>query len=653
MSFRVKIVLPFLLLFLVFSSFMKLFWLPDLLQQEVSEEQENEQSFLQLLSTTLTPALLTGDLAEIHATLNRLMLDHKDEWGYLILEDARGAQLYPLTTVDIADPSRYLDLSQPIEFKGTPLGQLRVGQDLIHVNEEVGAHSTDLKLIFLLVLLVIIVPSVLALELWLIRPLRKLQTGANQMAKGDFQVHLPEATSKDELSGLVTAITTMRDKLRQRTDELQHERDFSNTILDAAGSVIVVLNRTGEIVLFNRAGEKLTGYRQAELQGKPVFTLLPLPAERQRAQNVFASLAAAHFPYEHESTWQTKNGQQLVLSWSQGCVVDNAGQVEFVIAVGADISERKKLEKEIKGVMATLEATNTKLQSYIQVVDQNVLTSTTDLDGRITSVSQAFCRVSGYPANEIIGQTHAMFRHPDVPEAFFKKMWQTIRTGQVWSGELKNRAKDGHDYWVQMVITPLFSPLGQLSGYTAVQHDISARKEIETLSTIDSLTGLYNRRHFHAVINDELGRIRRDGKMLGFIMFDVDHFKQYNDNYGHQQGDEALKMVGKTLMEYLRRPSDFGFRLGGEEFGIVISAHNVEEVFAFAERYRQCIEAQQLKHEQNSAAPYFTISMGVAVASGMNAEQEMLYKQADEALYRAKANGRNRVELANIPLTPP
>ncbi len=129
---------------------------------------------------------------------------------------------------------------------------------------------------------------------------------------------------------------------------------------------------------------------------------------------------------------------------------------------------------------------------------------------------------------------------------------------------------------------------------------------------------------------------------------DIDHFKQYNDTYGHQAGDKVLENIGKTLKSSLKRGSDFAFRLGGEEFGIIFSDLNESESSIFANLVRKNIEKLQIEHKNNSASSYVTASMGLIVQKEKDIlSDDEIYKLADDALYQAKESGRNRVVLSN------
>lgn len=168
--------------------------------------------------------------------------------------------------------------------------------------------------------------------------------------------------------------------------------------------------------------------------------------------------------------------------------------------------------------------------------------------------------------------------------------------------------------------------------------------ELERRAVTDQLTGLYNRHHFEDVFDQELRRAHRDSRALAFIMFDIDHFKKLNDDYGHLHGDAALKQVGAKLKELCRRPGDFAFRLGGEEFGVLAAGQSSEGAVAFAERIRAAMEGLGIPNAGSEVAPHLTVSLGVVdKCPGGSDTIDSFIKTADERLYQAKAQGRNRV----------
>lgn len=174
---------------------------------------------------------------------------------------------------------------------------------------------------------------------------------------------------------------------------------------------------------------------------------------------------------------------------------------------------------------------------------------------------------------------------------------------------------------------------------------IEANKKLERLANLDSLTGVANRRNFMEILNKEWKRGCRNKLPLSLVMIDVDFFKSYNDYYGHQTGDECLKKIASLLNEALSRAGDVLARYGGEEFIIILPGTDINGTTAVAEKLRKKIESAAIPHEPSTINAYVTISLGIAaMVPTARTTKESLIGAADAALYKAKRNGRNRVE---------
>jgi len=230
-----------------------------------------------------------------------------------------------------------------------------------------------------------------------------------------------------------------------------------------------------------------------------------------------------------------------------------------------------------KNLIRELELILNEVHRYSDMVNKHVITSTTDLNGVITSVSQAFCANSGYAEQELIGQNHNLLKHPDTTPLLFKEMWHTIQSGQSWEGEIKNLKKNGETYWVNINIDPIRNTDNEVTGYLSINRDITDHKHIESLTITDELTGAYNRRFYNQTLPVEIDRARRDKHFLCLMMIDVDNFKKYNDTYGHQEGDKVLKEIVASCKSSFQRAGDFVFRLGGEEFAVLFTVDEAEK----------------------------------------------------------------------------
>lgn len=294
-----------------------------------------------------------------------------------------------------------------------------------------------------------------------------------------------------------------------------------------------------------------------------------------------------------------------------------------------------------------LQKINKKMQSYISIIDRHVLASSTDLDGVITDASDAFCKMSGYAKEQLIGQNHSILRHPKTDKILYEQMWDTLAEDKIWKGELKNIKADGTTYWVEATIFPNYDDEGIKIGYTSIRHDITDKKRAQELAITDPLTNLYNRRYFNEVFTRVLNEAKRKDEHICFMMLDIDNFKSYNDNYGHQMGDEALQKVASQLKLCAQRASDYVFRLGGEEFGVLFYADNKDKAYDFAQKIRNDIESLQILHEYNAEFTYLTVSTGVFCINARDTDAVKLYKDVDDLLYLAKKSGRNSVVINN------
>ncbi|MCD6258790.1 MAG: diguanylate cyclase [Helicobacteraceae bacterium] len=283
------------------------------------------------------------------------------------------------------------------------------------------------------------------------------------------------------------------------------------------------------------------------------------------------------------------------------------------------------------------------IKQYKNMINENVKTASLDLSRKIIDVSDAFCMMSGYEKKELLGKKYHYLFHKDVDEALYEKMKESLKFKKSWSGELKKLKKNGNVFWVSSTIQPRFQGK-ELIGYDVIMHDITSKKINEELMITDGLTHIYNRRHFNDIFPRMIRSVKRDGGYLSFLLLDVDNFKAYNDNYGHHAGDLALIAIANTLQTSVHRPDDYCFRLGGEEFAVLYKSANENEAYLFAQKFRKKITELHIEHKYNATYNILTASFGLVTLRDDELEdEEAVYKQADEYLYRAKEEGRNKV----------
>jgi len=301
--------------------------------------------------------------------------------------------------------------------------------------------------------------------------------------------------------------------------------------------------------------------------------------------------------------------------------------------------KRNNQTQEIKKLKEQLLECQENSKKQLELLEKVVSTAKLNNEGEILDVSLAYEKLTGFSKKEIIGSKANM---PNGIEKLLKDVTQDII-----EGELEQRTKDGHESWVKSVLVPMHDENGIKIGSMNVFFDITDKKRFERMSIKDSLTNLYNRRHFDDVLNREILRAKRDKKILAFTILDIDNFKKYNDSYGHMAGDAVLQTIGKLLNNSMHRSSDFAFRLGGEEFGLIFSDTNEAHALPFVDKIREKIQNLNINHSLNGSVKVVTASFGLLIVnfSSDDVDRNGFYSMADHALYEAKQSGRNKVVL--------
>jgi diguanylate cyclase (GGDEF)-like protein/PAS domain S-box-containing protein len=275
-----------------------------------------------------------------------------------------------------------------------------------------------------------------------------------------------------------------------------------------------------------------------------------------------------------------------------------------------------------------------------------------DRDRRLLFWNKAAEELTGFARSEVVGRRcpDNILCHADVNGCVLCKggcpLEQVMTTGKSDEVDVFLHHKDGHRVPLRVKATPILDVKGRVVGAMEVFNDRTARteqaeriKELERLALVDELTHLPNRRHFDDHLVRRLAELERHGRPFGVLMMDVDLFKQVNDEYGHLTGDAILKLVARTLHANCRS-FDIVARWGGEEFGAIISHVDAQQLVRVAEKFRLMVAASDLRLPGQAIG--VTISVG-AVAAQANETAETLLSRADQALYEAKRQGRNRV----------
>lgn len=298
-----------------------------------------------------------------------------------------------------------------------------------------------------------------------------------------------------------------------------------------------------------------------------------------------------------------------------------------------EIIQRKRTERAIETAKSEWEQTFDAVPDLIAILDRNHI---------IQRVNRAMADKMNLDPQDAIGRPCYELCHASDAPIHNCPLQNAVDNDEEWSAEVVEPRLGGAFI---VSVTPLPTENHQPDRFVHVARDITDRKIFEerlhTLASTDGLTGIWNRRHFLHLAERELARTRRYGGECALIMIDIDHFKKVNDSYGHDVGDQTLKEVADIVRANLRQVDVFA-RFGGEEFVIALPETGVEQALLVGERLRRQIAEAALTDQ--SPPLHITISIGVAVAAAESADLTTVLKQADDALYAAKRNGRNRVE---------
>lgn len=282
-----------------------------------------------------------------------------------------------------------------------------------------------------------------------------------------------------------------------------------------------------------------------------------------------------------------------------------------------------------------------KIKEYFDLIDENIMNIILDSNCKIIKASSALSKYMKMSKEELVKKEYN-FLLSDCTSQERSDIANIMQNGSTWKGEIK-KTVDGQIKWLDSSLHPDTS---NKETYTNILHDITDKKKFEKLSKIDALTNLHNRGYFNSIFPSMIKISQRNKTILCFAMIDIDFFKQYNDIYGHQRGDDALKQVADTLNFHLNRPDDFAFRLGGEEFGVLLTVKEEKKALPFMQKLLREIESLQIEHSGNQVSKFLTISMGITIIKhDDNFNIDELYKKTDDLLYKAKQNGRNSIQM--------
>lgn len=453
------------------------------------------------------------------------------------------------------------------------------------------------------------------------------------------------------LSFLATLMMGLTILTARRTS---HERRVLRTALSQAPEFLYVKDTDSRFLTVNAAVAKHHGFDDpAHMVGLSDFDISP-PDHAQRLIDQEQGIMRTLRPVlDQEETVTDSNGVQHWYRSSKVPLTDQDGRVIGLAGVTVDTTDLKRLEQELTQSRDRLSLAMSEMSDGLAVFDARGYLLFCNEQYQEAFPLSAHVRVPGAHIREILLECARTGEQLDIPrddvEGWAERVGSLLRvpnvvTVELFDGryvQLRNRPASNE---AAVVIVTDVTDLK-----LAERALIEANADLSRQASTDALTGLPNRRVFDETLVRDMARCGRAGTPLSLILIDVDHFKRYNDTFGHQAGDKCLVMVAQAIKASLRRPSDLAARYGGEEFAVILPETNSEGAIEVAERIRNTITSASLA-QMTAIGSRITASLGVAEydLDKSPATPQDLIAHADAALYAAKAGGRNRVAADGV-----
>ncbi len=505
----------------------------------------------------------------------------------------------------------------------------RLGQDIGALRHKASLDTGMLALSLLLAALVFIT-AVRIIRRRILTPLQRLENAVDTVAAGDLERPLPPFAN-DELGHLAAAFDHMRltllDDINQREAGAAELRKFSLALEQSADSVIIT-DRHRVIEYVNAAFEHTRGFRRQQVLGKnaAIFKNELTDADTYRQ---FQQALEQGEVFRTTLTNRRADGTPYYEEITISPVRDTAGTITHYISNGKDVTDRIRAENELRKLSQAIE------QSVSSVI-------ITDPEGHIEYVNPQFTRTTGYSADEVRGSKLSMLKSGRTSAERYRELWNTIKQGNVWEGEVLNRRKSGELYWELVSISPVRNDAGAITHFVGLQHDISERKKLEEqvnfFAYYDELTQLPNRNLLTQRFAQCAAASRRNDTLLALLSLDLSRFKLINDSLGHRIGDEVLRTIGKRLTQ-VARGHDTVARYGGDEFVVILTdVQSIDDISTVAQRM---IDAVAQPIELDGHELRLSLHIGISLMPQDGDDLDTLLRNAATALHQAAREGRN------------
>jgi diguanylate cyclase (GGDEF)-like protein/PAS domain S-box-containing protein len=278
------------------------------------------------------------------------------------------------------------------------------------------------------------------------------------------------------------------------------------------------------------------------------------------------------------------------------------------------------------------------------LIDEHVLIAMLNEKGELEDVSQALSQFFSTSKEALLKKSSRFLLSGSKQDGLLEKnILNTVTQGKQWRGEVAFKNAYDNELWAECSVTPDYDDDHKIVGYSYVFHDLTNKK----LANFDKLTGLLNRRSYDEVLTSQLNLAVRNKYKITLAILDIDFFKRFNDLYGHPEGDIALRQLGELLTSHMQRANDFVFRIGGEEFALIISGLDEDKVALYLNSLREAVKALKIENKNSSVGDYLSVSIGAVILEQGYITEQKFYKAADKALYQAKTE-RDKVVVNTI-----
>jgi len=393
---------------------------------------------------------------------------------------------------------------------------------------------------------------------------------------------------------------------------------------------MALMDKTGHFTHVNQVWLDYLGYSDEELRQRS-NTDITHPDDREESARRLQELVNGECErYRLEKRYIGHDGQVLWGDLSVSGIRSAGGEIEEIMGVVLDITARKRNEVQMRIAQVVMDAASEGIM-------------VTDADNHIIAVNPGYSRITGYSEVESLGcKPEDLLKSGKQDEDFYARMWAGINASGRWSGELLNRRRDGSLYHHGMTIDRVQDAHGVVSHYVATFNDISGRKfherELEYQAQHDPLTGLPNRMLFYDRLQQAMAHTERSGDSMALLFVDLDGFKPINDELGHDAGDQVLRQMAERLRQSTRG-EDTVARIGGDEFVLILSAMRSPQ--SGREVAGKVLESLAVPLSVQGQEVHLTGSAGLVYHHGESLNPDELIHLADQAMYRAKDQGRN------------